>query len=88
MKLYGITVEFELLVAAENEDEAAELALENADEELRNMGDQPDISVEEVTDVKRIPKSWRQCYPYREDRTTAQSVEAYLPLSQEGCRKP
>ena len=68
MKLYGITVEFELLVAAENEDEAAELALENADEELRNMGDQPDISVYEITEAARIPKVWRGCLPYRHRR--------------------
>ena len=68
MKLYGITVEFELLVAAENEDEAAELALENADEELRNMGDQPDISVYENTEAARITKVRRGCLHYRHRR--------------------
>ena len=86
MKLYRITVNYDVLVAAENEDDAASLGIDKAELALREMTDQPDIYVAEITAADQIPKEWRRCYPYRDDNTTPMQCEQYLSAS--GPEKP
>lgn len=71
MKIYRILVEYDLMVAAEDEDEAAQLGIENAEEALRDMCYQPDISVHEVASVIDIPKPWRGSYHTGIDESAA-----------------
>lgn len=68
MKLYRITFEYDALVAADDEDEAASLGIDCAEEALRDSCDGPDMSVYELTDPAEIPKVWRGCLPYRHRR--------------------
>jgi hypothetical protein len=78
MKLYRIDISYEILVAAEDEDAAIQVAIDKAEEALRDMPDQPDMAVSEITTPAEIPDAWRGCYLYREDRYADATVEAVL----------
>ena len=91
MKLYRVTVEYDLLVAAEDEDVAADVAIENAEAALGDMTDQPTITVHDITEPRQIPAEWKGCLPYmarRHRNAPDLTVEEVLRRSLSGQEKP
>lgn len=78
MKLYRIDISYEILVAAADEGAAIQVAIDKADEALRDMPCDPDMAVAEITSLTEIPEDWRGCCPYREDKYADATVEAVL----------
>ena len=62
MKLYKGTVHVDVLVAADDEEEAIDLAQQHADEELPHCLN--DITLVRVTDPADVPKAWRESVVY------------------------
>ena len=84
MKLYRIDASYEILVAADDEDEAVQVAIDNAIRALQDSLDGPEMSVQEITETRQIPESWRGCYPYREDGATEETVDEIVAASAGG----
>lgn len=63
MKLFRVTAEFEFFVTAADEMDAVRVAAMNGSEAF---GEQLDIdySTSEVTELREVPKDWRNSYPY------------------------
>jgi len=76
MKLWQVTIERSILVVAETESEAEQLGTDHESDERYNDPDY--VSVHEVTDIKRVPKDWRDGIPYGEsgDQTCKQFLDS------------
>ena len=62
MKLWEVTIERSLFVLAENARDAESIGVRNEREESYNSADF--VNAIEITDLKRIPKEWRDSLPY------------------------
>ena len=62
MKLYKATAHVDVLVAADDEEEAIDLVQQYADEEVAHCHD--DIAIVEITDPADVPKAWRESLVY------------------------
>lgn len=78
VRLYKISVSYELVVAAEDDADAVSVGIDNLEQALRDSAEQPDLSVEDITCLDDLPNGWRGCYPYRADRTTPLTVDEML----------
>jgi len=58
-KLFSVTVEFEMIVLAEDRQEAEELG----DQYYRDVYD-PVVSAREIKDPRRIPSDWKDSFPF------------------------
>lgn len=77
MKLYRVTIEYEVLVAGEDEDDAWNRARDSVSD-IQSFEDFPDIHVgSEVKSADDIPKDWRGCIPYGDD-TRDKRTEQYF----------
>jgi hypothetical protein len=63
MKLYRVTAEFEFFVMAEDESDAVRVAASNGSEAFSDTFD-IDYVTSQVTELREVPKYWRNCYPY------------------------
>lgn len=76
-KLYRATVEFEFFVVAENDDEAYLTARRYSEDAMDSA--ETGIFTDEVSELKTIPKDWRNSYPFGKDdseRTCEQILAA------------
>ena len=62
MKLYKATVHVDVLVAADDEEEAIDLAQRYAEEEVNHCLDS--ITIVRITDPADVPKAWRESVVY------------------------
>lgn len=77
-KLYRVTAEYEFFVVADDEEGAWQTARDNARDAFSDVWD-PDINVSPATDIRDVPKDWRNSYPYGSDeneRTCEQVLNA------------
>lgn len=77
MRLYRVTVETEFFITAQDDDDAFRVARRHYDRALSDA--EPDLMyADEVTDVARVPKVWRDSLPYGEhaDLTCEQVLKA------------
>lgn len=81
MPLYNVTLtlETEIIVVADDEDHAYQIALENARDAINNDSPNPNVSVRgEVTNEKHLRDGWdARCVPYGGDGNTM--ISALLP---------
>lgn len=62
MKLWAVTIERTIMVLADSDTEAEQLAQEKEREECLN---DPDfLTAIEANDLMRVPPPWRDCIPY------------------------
>jgi len=76
-KLYSVTVERTIIVVADDEETAEELAEEGERNEVNNCHDADHVSVVEVTSTSQIPNNWFTGMPYGGDdeRTVRDWIE-------------
>jgi hypothetical protein len=67
-KLYAVTIERTIMVVAENETAAEQLASEHEREETFSVADY--VHALPVSTLSRVPKAWRECLPYGGDGKT------------------
>lgn len=63
MSLYRVTVEVELVVKADSEEEADRIARENVERETYDYC----FSSDKITKKEDCPQEWLDCIPYGED---------------------
>lgn len=68
MKLWAVTIERTIMVMANDETQAEQLAHENEREET--MNDPDFVSATEVLSPARIPEAWQSSLPYGGDGRT------------------
>lgn len=65
MALYKVSIERSIMVVAENEDEAQQVALLNETEECGNDAEFIDVSV--IKSIDDIPEPWMDSLPYKHE---------------------
>jgi len=85
--LVDISVNFDMVVEAENEDEASTLAQENFYDELSNQSG-PDITVLGEATKDNIPDDWMDSYPYSDDREASMTCKQILKKQEEEPVEP
>jgi len=81
-RLWRVTVEYELLVVADNKHEAETEAEHYAGED----GSEPDMSIaHKVLTIEDVPNEWRNCIPFggdqKDERTCRERVTPNAELS-------
>lgn len=77
-KVFRVTCEFEFFVSADDDDDAWTVARNSYREAVRDA-DTPDmLFTSEVSDIKSVPKDWRNCYPYRKRGEPEETIEQML----------
>jgi len=84
-KLYKVKVTIDLMVAAENETEANQVAKSNVEKEIEQYGEPKSA---EVDSFDKLPTEWKELMPYstipQEERTCAKLLEEVLKLKPQG----
>ena len=80
MKLWAVNIERTIMVMAESETDAEQLANESEREECINYPDF--VSARECKYLGDVPKIWRDCIPYgsSDDRNCQQIIEKVEPF--------
>jgi hypothetical protein len=86
MKLWAVTIERTIMVVADDETQAEQLANENEREE--SMNDPDFVSVRQVLSPARIPEAWQGSLPYGGDGRTNCLDLLLQQLSAEAEQKP
>ena len=77
MALYICEVSVTVIVDADGEQEACELAIDGAEEEL---GNSPDCMPRKITDPDQVPTEWLDAIPYGSDLSDATVAQRMAEL--------
>jgi hypothetical protein len=88
-----MTIEFDIVVEAEDNDEAADIAMEYAGEELDNAINMQDkgvfVDVQTISTLSELPLKWHDAIPWanpwdKEDKTCRQILEEGINDNNDG----
>ena len=86
MKVFRVDIGRTLLVIADGDEQAVDVAFKNERRELVN--DPESVSAREVTGLKDVPEVWHDCRPYGEGNEGHLSVAQLLEQDAQHVSEP